>query len=130
MASSRTRSTRSKRARRGAPSAALGAEDYCYITTTGRRTGRAHTIEIWFALHADTIYQLTSESADWVRNIVANPRVGVRIGRHRFSGTGRVSLSSGESRRARDLVYDKYREWETGLDEWAETAFPVAIDLT
>jgi hypothetical protein len=25
-------------------------EAFCYLTTTGRRTGRAHTIEIWFAL--------------------------------------------------------------------------------
>jgi len=25
-------------------------EAFCYLTTTGRRTGRLHTIEMWFAL--------------------------------------------------------------------------------
>ena len=32
------------------------AEQYCYLTTIGRRTGKAHTIEIWFAAVGDTIY--------------------------------------------------------------------------
>ncbi len=27
----------------------LADEDFCYLTTTGRISGRAHTIEIWFA---------------------------------------------------------------------------------
>jgi deazaflavin-dependent oxidoreductase (nitroreductase family) len=129
MASSPTRSSRSKKARKSATPAALGADDYCYITTTGRRTGRAHTIEIWFALDGDTIYLLTEESADWVRNIAADPRVRVRIGRRRFDGTGRIPVPAWESGRARVLVLEKYRRWEAGLDKWAETAFPVAIDL-
>ena len=25
------------------------ADDYCYLTTTGRRSGRPHRIEIWYA---------------------------------------------------------------------------------
>src|SRR6185312_13518616 len=32
--------------------------DYCYITTTGRRSGKPHTIEIWFALDGRTLYLL------------------------------------------------------------------------
>src|SRR5690606_17915662 len=37
----------------------LAAEPYCYLTTTGRVTGRPHTIEIWFGhdgSRPDTIY--------------------------------------------------------------------------
>ena len=26
-------------------------EQYCYLTTAGRRTGRSHEIEIWFGAH-------------------------------------------------------------------------------
>jgi hypothetical protein len=28
----------------------LADEEFCYLTTTGRVTGRPHEIEIWFAL--------------------------------------------------------------------------------
>jgi hypothetical protein len=30
-------------------------DDFCYLTTTGRVTGRSQTIEIWFALDGDTL---------------------------------------------------------------------------
>ena len=30
--------------------------DFCYLTTTGRVSGRPHTIEIWFAVQGDAIY--------------------------------------------------------------------------
>ena len=33
--------------------------DYCYVTTTGRRSGNPHTIEIWFALHEGRVYLLS-----------------------------------------------------------------------
>jgi hypothetical protein len=39
--------------------------DYCYVTTTGRRTGSPHTIEIWFALHEDTVY--ADDLEEWGR---------------------------------------------------------------
>ena len=29
------------------------AEQYCYLTTTGRVSGRPHEIEIWFAVGPD-----------------------------------------------------------------------------
>ena len=29
----------------------LADEDFAYLTTIGRRSGKQHTIEIWFALH-------------------------------------------------------------------------------
>ncbi len=33
-----------------APDASLAGESYCYLTTTGRKSGEPRTIEIWFAL--------------------------------------------------------------------------------
>jgi nitroimidazol reductase NimA-like FMN-containing flavoprotein (pyridoxamine 5'-phosphate oxidase superfamily) len=38
--------------------------EYCYITTTGRRTGRPHTIEIWFAWHDGRLYILSGATTD------------------------------------------------------------------
>ncbi len=34
-------------------------EQFCYLTTTGRKTGRPHTIEIWFGFANDTFYLLS-----------------------------------------------------------------------
>lgn len=33
----------------------LGDEDMCYLTTTGRRTGTPHEIEIWFGIREGTL---------------------------------------------------------------------------
>jgi len=33
-------------------------EECCYLTTTGRRTGRLHEIEIWFAVAGDVLYMV------------------------------------------------------------------------
>ena len=49
--------------------------DFCYLTTTGRVSGRPHTIEIWFAVQGDAIYLMAGSRhrADLVRNIVNVP---------------------------------------------------------
>jgi hypothetical protein len=36
-----------------------GGQPDCYLTTTGRVSGRPHTIEIWFALQDRTLYVLS-----------------------------------------------------------------------
>lgn len=114
------------------------AESYCYLTTTGRRSGRPHEIEIWFAPVGDTIYLMngsgdgsTAGHADWVRNIAADPSVRVRIGDGEFTGTARyVELDSAEHEQARDLLVAKYRDGhDNDLSTWRRTGFPVAIEL-
>lgn len=112
--------------------APLSGRDYCYLTTTGRVTGRPHEIEIWFGLRNSTLYLLSgSHGSDWVKNLRKHPSVTVRIGRHTFSGTARIVSDAEEESTARYLLAEKYQEWETGrtLSEWARTALPVAIDL-
>jgi len=114
----------------------LGAEAYCYLTTAGRRTGQAHTIEIWFAAVGDTIYLMNGGgrrppgSSDWVRNALATPSVRVRIGDESFVGEARnVPFDSTEHARARDLLVTKYATAEDDLSRWRATAFPMAITL-
>ena len=114
-------------------SAELAALDFCYVTSTGRTTGRSHRIEIWFAADpdADTIYMLSGgrERADWVRNLVASPRCTVEIGDDRFVGYGRVIEGTASDQTARTLVHDKYAHGDD-LASWRASALPVAIDLT
>lgn len=91
--------------------ASLADEPYCYLTTLGRRTGRPHTIEIWFVLRGHTIYLLAGggRRSNWVRNLMQAPDVGVRIGGRRFSGRGRLVDDPDEEGLVRDLLPAKYR---------------------
>jgi deazaflavin-dependent oxidoreductase (nitroreductase family) len=113
--------------------AQLGGEDYCYITTTGRVTGRAHTVEIWFALADTTVYVLAGgrHDADFVRNARKQPAVHVRVGGRTFAATARaVAGGSEEDARARVLVVGKYAPGYDGdLSEWGREALVVAFDL-
>ena len=36
----------------------LAGQDYCYLTTIGRVSGRPHEIEIWFGVKASSLYLL------------------------------------------------------------------------
>jgi deazaflavin-dependent oxidoreductase (nitroreductase family) len=110
----------------------LPAEPFCYITTTGRVTGRPHEIEIWFGMNGSTIYMLSGgrERSDWVRNILKTPDVTVRIDGREFSGSGRVVADAAEDALARRLSLEKYSPTYSGdLTDWGRTALPVAIDL-
>ncbi len=106
-------------------------EAFCYVTTTGRRTGREHTIEIWFGLNSGTFYLLSGGGlrSDWVRNINAEPRVTVRVGDKTFEAGGRVVDDPAEDALARRLLASKYQGWEEGaeMSTWAQTALPIAL---
>jgi deazaflavin-dependent oxidoreductase (nitroreductase family) len=113
--------------------AGLAGEAFCYVTTVGRRTGRPHTIEIWFGLAASTVYLLSGggERSDWVRNLRANPAVTVRLGDRELAATARVVTDEAEEAMARRLLAGKYQGWREGrpMSGWATTALPVALDL-
>jgi deazaflavin-dependent oxidoreductase (nitroreductase family) len=107
-------------------------DDYCYLTTTGRVSGRPHEIEIWFALDGTTLFLLAGarERSDWVRNLMADATVTVRVGDSRFAATARVvDADSADDERARTLVFVKYAPTNRDLAGWRVAALPVAIDL-
>jgi deazaflavin-dependent oxidoreductase (nitroreductase family) len=117
--------------------AALGAEQFCYLTTTGRVSGRPHTVEIWFGLDGGgaTLYLLSGggDRSDWVRNLRWEPAVSVRIGRRDAlvrPARARLVTDPGEDAKARELVVAKYQPGYGGdLDGWRRSALPVAVDL-
>ncbi|UDY36616.1 nitroreductase family deazaflavin-dependent oxidoreductase [Dermatobacter hominis] len=112
--------------------------DFCYLTTTGRRSGAPHRIEIWFAVADDgtTLYLLAGgrDSSDWVRNLRADARCTVGIATRdapAHPGEARVlDVDDDESAAARQLVFDKYQPRGHGdLAGWRDRSLPVAIDL-
>jgi deazaflavin-dependent oxidoreductase (nitroreductase family) len=114
--------------------ASLSGEEYCYLTTIGRVTGKPHEIEIWFVVHDNTLHLMAGGKyeSDWVKNLLKNPSVSVRIANHTFSGTGRILNDETEEMKARYALAEKYQEWEEGrtLSNWAKTALPIAIDVS
>ena len=111
----------------------LAGEDFAYLVTTGRKSGRPHRIEIWFAIENGVIYMLSGggDSADWVRNIKKDRDVRVQIGSRTVSARARIVRRPKEDQRARELLDEKYMEWTAGkkLSSWARGSTPVAVDL-
>jgi deazaflavin-dependent oxidoreductase (nitroreductase family) len=108
----------------------LGSEPFCYLTTTGRVSGRSHRIEIWFALHDDVVYLLSGgrEEADWVRNILVSPQVVLEIADvKRLTHARVVEPGTDEDALARLLLLEKYDGPGENLTEWARTSLPIAI---
>jgi deazaflavin-dependent oxidoreductase (nitroreductase family) len=112
----------------------LADEDFCYVTTVGRRSRTPHTIEIWFAVDGGVAYLLSGggERSDWVRNLRADPRVGLRIAGNEWEARARVVTDPDEDGRARRLLAAKYQGWREGapLSGWARSALPVAIEIS
>ena len=67
-------------------------EEFLYLTSVGRKTGRAREIEIWFVELDRRLYVLAEHGYDahWVQNVLVNPGVKLRLGTNRWNATGRV----------------------------------------
>jgi deazaflavin-dependent oxidoreductase (nitroreductase family) len=115
------------------PGPGLASENYCYLTTTGRRTRKPHTIEIWFGLHEGRLYMLSGgrQRSDWVQNIISQPAVSVRIGDSTFEGRARlVEATTDEDALARRLLLEKYAPgYRSDLSDWGRRSLPVAVDF-
>ena len=85
-------------------------ERFIRITTRGRKTGRPHEVELWFAFADGKIFlSHEGELTDWMKNIEANQKVSGKIGSVRFESSGRL-VKKGDA--ARELgekaLYEKY----------------------
>jgi deazaflavin-dependent oxidoreductase (nitroreductase family) len=107
-------------------------DDFCYLTTTGRVTGRPHTIEIWFAMRGHSMYMLAGGryTSDWVKNLLRAPAATVRLRDTTYAGLGRLLDGGDEDALARRLVVDKYQPgYGEDLSDWGVESLVVAVDL-
>lgn len=117
----------------------MAEDDFCYLVTSGRISGRPHEIEIWYERDpagpgdGATVYLLAGggRGSDWVRNLAADPAATLRFGTDPtvHAVTGRLlDDDTDESRRARDLVHAKYQPRGHGdLGPWRDRSLPVAL---
>jgi len=97
----------------------LAEEAFVYVTTTGRKSGLPREIEIWFVVRGGAIYILAEHGcgAQWVMNVLEQPRVKVKLGSVSFEATARVLDAATDAdawRKAQDLARAKYG-WGDGL---------------
>jgi len=94
-------------------------QQFLYLTTTGRKTGKPHKIEIWFVAR-DGKYYLVSEHGErshWVQNVKNDPKVSFSVGGDTYRGKGRTINRRKESELAAEisaLMNTKYK-WSDGL---------------
>ena len=110
----------------------MADDDYCYLTTTGRRTGNPHRIEIWYAAAPGVLYLLAGggRGSDWVQNLVAEPRVLVEIDGEEHRGDRARDRGCRRGRGAgRSCSTSTSRAPEGTSPSGANAALPVALDL-
>jgi deazaflavin-dependent oxidoreductase (nitroreductase family) len=111
--------------------AAHAADSVCHLQTIGRSSARPRTIEIWFATDGERIYLLAGGRmrAHWVRNLLADPHVRLRIGGRTLDGLARVIEGEERDPIVRRLLAAKYQHWREGLplSRWAADSLPVEI---
>ncbi len=95
------------------------SRQFLYLTTTGRKTGKPHKIEIWFVAR-DGKYYLVSENggrSHWVQNLKDDPKISFSVGKDAYRGEGRVISRKKEPELAAKvtaLMNAKYK-WSEGL---------------
>ncbi len=87
------------------------------ITTRGRRTGRTHTVIIWFVVDGANLYLATlNAKRDWVRNLKKTPEVGLEVDGLRLRGRASPVADAALEQRIRELLAAKY--WMAWIGSW------------
>jgi deazaflavin-dependent oxidoreductase (nitroreductase family) len=93
-------------------------EQFLYLKTRGRKTGREREIEIWFTQHDGRFYVIAEyETSHWVQNLRADPRVQIRVGNEIVAAWARVLSSAADletMKMAQELSRRKYG-WGEGV---------------
>lgn len=113
--------------------ASVADEKYIYLTTIGRRTGRPHTVELWFAVAQGTLY-LSHEGkyTDWMKNILNKDRVTFTIRRLNWEGTARIVGGGDAFETGKSALYRKYYgdARKEVIDDWfsESTVIKILVD--
>jgi deazaflavin-dependent oxidoreductase (nitroreductase family) len=85
--------------------AAGDEQEFVYLTTRGRKTGRPREIEIWFTRRGRSYYLVAEHGlrAQWVQNLLVEPRVKWRVGMAKLTGRARVVRAETAPALVRDI---------------------------
>ena len=100
------------------PESDFDREQYLYLTTRGRKSGKPREIEIWFT-HRDGRFYVIAEykTSNWVQNVRAHAEVEVRVAGRKFPARARILSPEQDAelnRAVQELSRKKYG-WGEGL---------------
>ncbi len=123
---------------------------YSVITTTGRKTGKSRRRCIRAIRRGDKVYVVNTRGGTipgWMKNVLANPEVRLRLRGGSVSGVARKVRGTAEEQRAREaycrtvtpfdyLTFVNYRKGRPSsariralFEEWFESGIPFVIEL-
>ena len=77
----------------------------CRLTHYGRKTGLPHQVTVWFLVDGAVVYLVTADRRrQWVRNVLARPRVELRTGGETFRGEVEPVTGAEETTRVIELL--------------------------
>lgn len=84
------------------------------LSTTGRRTGRDHAVELRAVYYNGRFYfSRRSPDSDWLRNAMANPKVTITVGGRTVQGTASLVTDQVLARKISGLKYSDSRSGES-----------------
>ena len=87
------------------------------ITTRGRRSGKPHSVPIWFLVEDTTVFLATlNADRDWVRNAARTPEVELDLDAFRLRGRVSTVTDPGLEAHVRALLAGKY--WMAWIGSW------------
>ena len=101
----------------------LRDEKLAHLTTVGRRTGKPHTVELWFAFAGGRIFlSHEGEYTDWMKNIIHDKRVRARIGRLNLEAYATILKEIKSRELGKTTLYEKYYgpAPKSTIDDWFE----------
>ncbi|HKW05385.1 MAG TPA: nitroreductase family deazaflavin-dependent oxidoreductase [Nitrososphaerales archaeon] len=96
-------------------------QKFIHVTTIGRKTGRPHEVELWFAYSDSKVY-LSHEGkyTDWMMNLAKNHMVSAKIGSVKFNATAKILKQSQSRDAGAKALYEKYYHpaAKEVIDDW------------
>ena len=110
--------------------AGLAGRKLIFLETRGRRTGKPHSVELWFAVQDDKIY-LSHEGryTDWMKNLQKYNKVNFRIADTCLSGIARIVAEKEGFSKGKYALYAKYygKASDDVIDDWFSESTVVEI---
>lgn len=118
------------RSTRGAVGRRLVDNDICLVTTTGRRSGRPHTVPLLYLRDGDRIVVIASwggrdEHPQWYLNLLADPRASVQVLADRWPVSARTADAEERATWWPKVLsaYDGYAEYESRTEREIPVVF-------
>ena len=113
--------------------ASVAIEKFIHLTTNGRKSGKSHTVELWFAANGHRVYlSHEGEETDWMKNIKKNKEVKFEIGGKEFIGEAHLLKGQTEEGwKGKVALYEKYygKADKEVIEDWFSLSKLVSVEL-